>query len=170
MLEKKGMQKPHIKDGRPVQPEVLLHCTVSVYTEQICIFICESEWERVIATDWMTNWSTCCLTQTSLFCLQKTVGICQANKENITFRVAHKTWNAIYCKGSFQNTAVLAVRGIEQRAWSPPVSSKPLAQREDCTPSPVRSKTQSRAGKGNLSALICRTLEMLKCKKLSASH
>lgn len=59
----------------------------------------------------MTNWSTCCLTQTSLFCLQKTAGIRQANKDNITFRAAHKTWNAIYCEGSFQNMAAPAVRG-----------------------------------------------------------
>lgn len=58
--------------------------------------------------------------------------------------------------------------GMEQRGWSPPVSSQPRAQGEDCTPPPVKSKTQSRTGKGKLSALICGTPEVLiKVQKLS---
>lgn len=142
----------------------MLHYTVKCLHERKHMCMYESECERVSATDWTTNWSTCCLIQTSQFCLQKTVGVCQANKDNITFCVAHKTWNAIYCKGSFQNMAVLSVYGTEQRGWSPPVLSQPWEQAEDCTPSLVRSETQSRAGKGKLSALICGAVELLSVK------
>lgn len=87
---------------------------VSVYTNRYA-YLCVRVNKRVIATEQMTNWSTCCLTQTSLRCLQKTVGICQANKENITFSRSTQNWNAIYRKGSFQNMAELAVKGREQR-------------------------------------------------------
>lgn len=50
----------------------------------------------------------------------ETVGVCQANKDNITFRAAHKTWNAIYRKGSFQNMALLAVREKKREAGAHP--------------------------------------------------
>lgn len=143
----------------------LLHCPVSLYMSRYT-HMCEKGRERVITMDRMKNWSTCCLTQTSLFSLE-TVGVCQANKDNITFRVAHKTWNAIYRKGSFQNMAVLAVRGTEQRGWSPPVLSRTWAQGEDCTPSPVWSKTHSRARERK--PLICGTPDLLKCKNFPSS-
>lgn len=55
----------------------------------------------MIATNSVTYWSTCCLTQISQFCLQETVGECQANKDNMTFHVPHKTWNGIYRKKLF---------------------------------------------------------------------
>ena len=78
----------------------------------------------------MTNRSTCCHTQTSLFCLQKTEGGCQADTDNITFCATHKTWNAIYRKGSFQNMALLAVKRTEQ-SWSPAVSGLPSMSNPD---------------------------------------
>lgn len=134
------MQKPQIIDGHQVQTEGL--CTVqSEFTWNRYAYL----YERVIATDRMTNRSTCRLTQTSLVCLQKTAGIRQANKDNITFRAAHKTWNAIYCEGSFQNMAAPAVRGTARRGWSPPVTSKPPVWGRDCTLSPVKAKARSGA-------------------------
>lgn len=99
--------------------------------------------------------------QTSLFCLQETVGICQTNKENITFRAAHKTWNAIYRKGSFQNMAVhhwLTCR--EQWGWRPPVLRKSTSTACTKTVHPHLSGHWHRAGK-SLPALRCHTEEML---------
>lgn len=100
----------------------------------------------------MTNWSTCCFTQTSQFCLQRTVGVCQANKDNITFRVAHKTWNAIYRKSLFPKHGSAGCQGdraerLEPTSVEPTMSTgrrlHTLTCQELDTEQGIEGKTQS---------------------------